>query len=582
MASRQDYEENRKLEKLEHALREPLIYVNLRHKLCERTEDGEDWHVVREVDDVHLLINRITGDRIRILAEELSDLDEELRAEFFALAETAERHIVEWTLHEKQLAMVRDVDHRVIFASGGQRAGKTRVMAMWCARQWFLKGGPAVTALWVSPELEMTTFAVEYLVTGQDDLEPLLPRALIAYYPPDYHVKKNYIRFVDGTKLQLKHASETRRGGNLKGRGPRWICVDEACEIRARATWRVIRGRLNKRGGEINQCFLASTPMPGHWAHEEIVMLVDAGVRPTFTYVHADMRDNVFIPLSEVFAAIEEAGGEDDPICQREVFGMWVSSGPLLWYHFNSKRNIKEFQTLDELGLVDVTRFAVDMVFGEKASCRRDLMGGQDFNLDPCTTVIFKWGVPKDPDGRPPRDAKDPAKWVIVVVDEFVTRNQGTEMHGHLLAAKYPNLGISCDPDGAQFKGKREPGTYESKSESMDLEAAGHTVKAAHFSADGFAYHLPQIDSITVGNKLLRGDGKTPRAYVHSRCKELSKSLLTQQATPRGTKNVQPHAASDRLASASDAWRYGYWPVERGMARQRRPKKRPRRPSPYD
>lgn len=538
-----------------------FLYITLTWQVYGRSEDGERPRHIREVRDIHVLINRRTGRRIAVRNE---DWYPKRWEKYLQLA----KHIpLEYSITEKQLPLVLDEEHRVIFASGGQRGGKTEASALWSVRQWALKGGAGVTAFWIAPEQQLTQIVVEKLVTGEDDRPPLLPPGLITYYPKTPWSKPQHLVWVDGTRQLLAHASERGLGKNIKGRGPRWINVDEACEIKPIEPWRIIRGRVNQRGGHKGQIFLSSTPVAGHWAHSEIVLAVDAGNKPTYTYDHLSMVDNPWIPLSEVDEAIADAGGPEDPVCQREVFGLWRPDGTALWYAFDALKHVRHFRTLEDLGLVDRTATMVHRYF-PNSTVERDHCAGQDFNRNPMTTEVVKVGIPKalldQCKSRDELRAVDvPENYCFVVVGEVVTQNIGVKMHGHaILEHGWGALPIACDPSGAQpghrIDGKR--GDKESTTDAQDLTLAGHDVRACHRSFSGEPYAPPQLDSLKLVHKLMSEErAGIPRWVQHAKCRALFQSMTQQQATARGGIYKPPSTKHDKLSSATDAARYAAW-----------------------
>jgi hypothetical protein len=264
------------------------------------------------------------------------------------------------------------------------------------------------------------------------------------------------------------------------------------------------------------------------------------------------MADNPWVPNSEVQEAIDDAGGPEDPVCQREVFGLFVPDGQVLWYAFKAEEHIRPFQSLADLGLVDKTPDVV-LRHWDRTRVSPDFAAGQDFNLWPMSTLIGKVGLPK---GMP----DTPENYWLVCWDEVITKNAGSEMHGHmLLQRKYLPLPIACDPSGAQLghrlDGKR--GVNESSTEAEDLAKAGHDVRACHYSHRGEPVSPPQIDSLKLVHKLMSHG----RFVAHTRCRELFKSLTQQQATARGSIYKKPGSSSDKMSSITDAMRYLAWMV---------------------
>jgi len=546
MGSRPEYEEARLIESLRHALRAPLMYVTLDFRVERRSEDKESVELDRVVRDLRLLVNRLTGERILFTAEE-ADADLDL-AELVA-SDECDVVPVEFTVHEKQLRLVLDLEHRVIGAFGGAGGGKTHVNAMWVFRQWMVKGGAGARGWWVSPSREQTSIGVDKLFRGEDELPPIFPPELVIQYPEKITETDQNAYLVDGSRIQFRNASSNSKGGKLKGFGVRFIAIDEVCEIRDVAQWRIIRDRVGRGvGGHQGQVFMSSTPMPGHWAYTEVVLRVDAGKKKGYTYDHLSKPDNVWIPWSEIEDSIRDAGGPDDPICRREVFGEWIFAGARLWHRFDTKKHVQE-GTPDQLGWRVVNRSVAGEHWpGLKYDATRGL-GGQDFNMYPMTTVIAQICVPKG--------EKDVGtNRIVYFTREVVTKNEGTALHGLRLSAEgFHELPIVCDPSGDQPGHRLQMHLDQSAHEADDLREAGHAVIPAEFNDEGVAVMPPQISSIRVVHELmLKG-----RFAVSASCTTLVQALSTQTATPRGTIDKKPGTASDRISSPTDAMRYLLW-----------------------
>src|SRR3990167_5602524 len=331
MASQYDLALRQQVAEFWSRIRAPLLYVTLTHQVCERDADKVGWHVAREVPDLHVIFHRTTGQRILLRESEIADCDPEWVADFRALAARAKHIPIVHTVTVETLDFIKDESHRLNAAFGGQRGMKTESVAQACVRQWLIKGGAGVEALWVAPDLKRTQFAVNKLCRGEAGPPPLVPAELVLYYPDKHTVRDQFIRFLDGTRLHLLHAGDSKKGGNIKGFGPRWICLDEICEFRSLAIWRVIRGRVNERDGFKGQIFGASTPIEGHWAYTQIVLPIDSELQPNWRYINLSQFLNVFIPLREAEEALADAGGPDDPFAQREVLGLWSFAGSKLW-----------------------------------------------------------------------------------------------------------------------------------------------------------------------------------------------------------------------------------------------------------
>ena len=552
MASRQDYEDNRKIEELKRRGERPrLIYVSLTWEVYERDEEDRP-RKAETINDLHVLIDRVTGQRLIV-----DDRDLDGDATFITLARHAEAVPLVYSITRKQLAAVINEHHRVIAAFGGEGGGKTQALGLWMVRTWLRVGGAQVRLWWVAPAIEQTRICVEKLITGEDQRPPLIPPELVTSYPANQRSNDQSIRLIDGTKIELRYASGQRAGGNLKGRRPRAIGIDEACELKHVRLWKLIRGRVTRArhfdaDTATAQIFLSSTPEEGHWAEREIVVRVDAGEDTEATYTHLTQWDNPWIPIADINAAIEAKGGLDDPQVKRDLLGQWASSTDRAFYRFSVRRSCRDFDDLEALGLDDVTAAVVRERWPRlPEQVIHTAAGGQDFNLSPCVTIVAKFGVPK---GRPYSSEGD---LVVVVVGEYTTQLEGYEQHGWGLRKAWGALPISCDATGAQTGAMHDLRGAEAATHARRLARAGHSVQPCAYSRNGEPFNPSVPDSLEQVNEIAGAtiDG-IPRMIVHRRCRRLLDGLQLAKSTPDRRFAKRSGDAQDKLTAAPDGLRY--------------------------
>ena len=121
----------------------------------------------------------------------------------------------------------------------------------------------------------------------------------------------------------------------------------------------------------------------------------------------------------------------------------------------------------------------------------------------------------------------------------------------------YPSQFYSGDPTAARHSPKTSLSetwgrlSLDTRAPEYKSGPTGPTVR----------HPLPRYDSFTLLHRLIR-EG---RLHVSQRCEALVESFLEQQDSGDGVVAfVKSHTKSDRLASSSDALRYGCWAIFHG------------------
>lgn len=568
MPSKHQWEDQNAVANLQAVFDSPvLLHVRTRILVHGRARKGDgpcpccgstEARIIEERPDIELLIDRVTGERK--LKSEIQDKDG-----FDDLAKVARLVDLPIRCHRHQLRLLLDGKHKILGALGGNRSGKTAVSVVWFVRQLLLKGGKGAVFWWVAPSRQQTMIGVAKLLLGEVSDRPQPPalpqdeegRPILAVsWPETPRSSDQRIILVDGTTIELHHASRPT-GDNLKGRSVRGILLDEACSVAHRANWGVLCSRLMDSGGQL---FFASTPKGGHWLKEETI---DA--QKTNKDIHVESlstRDNPWVSKEELKRTI--AVCRDANHVLREIDGQWIGDQGSLWIHFDMKRHTVDGASYNMTsGREDVTAAAIRAAFPgsnpySKALRAQNIefIGGQDFNVHPCCTIIAKvFGTPGKPE-----------TWGVYVLDEVLTYQSETWKHGNWLRGdkcrsgrvSYAGIPLACDSSGNYQDPTKVKGSGYNKSNAIDtLVQLGFDARPCRLSDKGYPQNpLLRGESIPLMHELMRED----RLIVHgSRCPELLKAITEQQVRPDGKPEKVSHTASDKLSGPIDALRYLCW-----------------------
>jgi hypothetical protein len=559
------------LSKLETLLRHKAIYIHRPLVIHERNSDQGrcgccDSPYAIEVErreHIDLIIDPRTSTRI-LLQHLHTDED---RAEFHRLAAAAKRYDLPRRVSRKQLEAM-ECQAKVLAIFGGVRAGKTSFIADHIFDDALLHGGAGTQLWWVAPTLEKTEIGIRKLIEGETigkgntrrEVAPLMPEEMIRYVPTSAKSERRYVQTVDGTKLHLKYAGKD--GGNLKGDPPQGAVLDEGCEVDKRSNYGELVRRLMESDGRL---LIATTPVAGHWLKDEVydrgVPVSDWQPGDHVAWTHITCLDNPWVSermIQETIATMNDAQE-----IRREIYGEWVGSGPLLWRHFDESAHIAAgdtgFRTPDDLGLIDVTRDAVDLFFMGQA-CDRYL--GQDFNLHPMCSVEIQVAV----------HPLDPLKTPIVLIPDEVVEKVGTiyEHLDNLDRRGYSGAGISCDATGAQFNSYRLNHGIQDKNstQALEMRRRGYLCQPCRISAGGSPANPSQLEKVAPLHRLMMeriklSDGTLyPRILFAQRAHKTLISLRTQESDSRGNPMKEPNTLSDRISGPTDALCYGVYPLQ--------------------
>lgn len=516
------------------------------------------------IEHLDVLIDPVTGIRRvlqRVKPEHVDD--------WHRLAAKARKVTLPHLISRAQLA-VMNCGAKVIAIFGGIRAGKTTHIANTILSAAVHEGGEGSAVWWVSPTQAKTRIGLDKLGRGEvigkgrarRRAKPLIPEELLHYVPTSPKSDNAFVELVDGGRIHFKFASKD--GGNLKGEAPILAILDEGCEVKEKQNYSELNRRLTEGDGQL---LISTTPVAGHWLKEEVY---DVGVRvedwkpgDLVAWTHITAFDNPWFGIPFIEKEIErcrKTGGEQE--VRREIYGEWVSSGPLLWRHFDESDHIliePSYRVPADLGLVDITAEATESLFlGQKVS--RYL--GQDFNLWPMAACEIQ--VAYHPD--------DPEKTPIVIVPDEVVNKVGT-IYDHMDALKrrgYAGAGVSCDATGAQENSYRlnHGITDKNSTQALEMRRKGFVCEPCRIGSSGSPSNPSQINKVSPLHRLmmerieLPGGKRYARFLIHDRCQKTLVSLRTQESDSRGNPKKESNTASDRASGPTDALCYGLFPIE--------------------
>lgn len=533
-------------------------------KTCPCGCNSKRAELKQEMPHLDVLIDRVSGVRRKRTAKNAKRFD--------ALAATAERIDMPLRVYDEQLPVVLDRQHKVIGVFGGNRSGKSQCAAEWLVDYIVDTGGKGVKFWWVAPRREDTYIAVEKLVTGEVNdrhARPLLPPQLVRYYPKTEASKPQAIVLVDGTIIYLKYAG--RKGDNLKGKTCKAIVLDEGAAVAHEINWTILLNRTMDSGGQV---LTATTPVAGHWLKalaDEAPGYEDLPIDP----LEAAKVNRVSVTLScqrnpwqdplEVERMIDALGGPDDPKVKREILGLWVPEGTMLWRHWSPDKHMLEGipREPDEYGFHNITPVAMRRIFDD--GVRTDMVGGWDCNDHPQSLIVAYIVCPHN------ADQGNPANWHLFVSDEVVAKASIYEFSKWLgyKAARIRNLkpewlhGLGIVGDANTCMPNTRVNRLRESADADVLRESGF-----HVYPPAWRDNKPANPSIRDRINMLHQLMFERRLHVHGRCRKLIEAIEGQVADHRGLPVKESATASDRLSGPADALGYlvyaVFWSSQQG------------------
>lgn len=539
-----------------------------------------------------IIINRRTGRRITAEAA-----GPELWADLVAAAERCDVPLrcaaahVEMLLHDGP-------EH--VFASGGNRAGKTTLGLVWFALQIIRRGGKARRFWLVGPTEEKSYRLLEKLCRptpagNGGTVAPVLPAALIERMPDSHRASDLRTRLFDGTIIDLRSFNNDPTAGRAKSDPIIAGLVDEAAHLPTDAWMSALRGRCVDFAGRL---WLASTAKPASILKELVDKIKEWASLPAedprrvsrahegsaWIFSMMPMIANPWVPL----ANIEEAMRTLDmstPENRRDFLGEWCASTGLCWPNFTEERHIMrhEARRVRDLsarvlasvgagGHKDITPMVARGLFGRTNPHVRmarasnfEWIIGQDVNLNPMSSALLQITAPAD-------TVEDRDSWHYWILDTVSTPTSNSLAHAERLVSI--ELARSLDPDGNGSPLRGCGVIVDATAIGRDPTARLHgqsgsvveTFWRAGLDARAPAYRVtpgkpghhnpPQLARFTLMHRLIN-EG---RLHVFSRAGELLNAFAMQEATDGGIIPLDGRSGRwDKIMGPMDAASYAVY-----------------------
>lgn len=405
-------------------------------------------------------------------AAEVVDASDEIREAFRAPKNTL-------FLHKKQMEVYRSsARFKVVVA--GRRWGKTQL-----AKVSLIKFARRKRRLvwYVAPSYRM----------AKQIMWPELVEAIPRSWVRKYNETILTITLVNGTRIELKGADNP---DSLRGVGIHYLVMDEVQDIDPDAWVKVLRPTLASTGGH---ALFIGTPKAYNflfqlWAlgQKEEARSWESWQFPTIT--------SPFIPLEEIDAARNDM---DDKSFKQEFEASFETMSGRVYYPFDRKVHVKPLAFSPTL----------------------PIWVGQDFNVDPMSSVIFQL-------------QRNGELWAV---DEIHLPSSNTNELCDELERRYwryrDQIVIYPDPAGA-YRG------HQRGESDLDI-----------FRERGFKKqkyrrkHPPVADRVNAVNRMLMTASGATRLYIDPRCKKFIEALEQTLYLP-GCREVDKSQGIEHMADA--------------------------------
>lgn len=383
-------------------------------------------------------------------------------------------------LHPKQMEVYRGTTRfKVVVA--GRRWGKTQL-----AKVSLIKfARKARRLIWyVAPSYRMAKQIM------WPELVDSIPRKWVRKYNETILT----ITLVNGTKIELKGADNP---DSLRGVGIHYLVMDEVQDIDPEAWTKVLRPTLVSTGGH---ALFIGTPKAYNFLYElwklgqdEKKLAWASWQFPTIT--------SPFIPPEEIEAARSDM---DEKSFKQEFEASFETMSGRVYYPFDRMTHVKPLA------------FNADL----------PIWIGQDFNIDPMSSVIF----------QPQRSGE------LWAVDEICLMSSNTEEVADEVERKYWRFAdqITFYPDPA--------GAYRSHTRG---ESDIYILREKGFRKHKYRRkHPPVADRVNAVNRMLKtADGRIS-LYIDPRCKKLIEAFEQTLYVP-GSREVDKKAGVEHAADAA-------------------------------
>lgn len=554
-----------------------------------------DAMIVQELPAGDIVIDLRTGDRITA-ADVPADLWREL-------CELAERHDLEVRCAVSTLPLLLDETGRHIFASGGNRAGKTYLGLYWLALRWLRHGGRE-RRFWLVASTDAKAFRlVEKLFRGTGESPAILPAVLIDRCPDTHRASNLQTRLVDGSLLDLRSFSNDPGAERLKSDSIVAALVDEAAHLPTPDSLTALRGRCVDAAGRL---WLASTPRPSSFLRADVVDKAleyerlpaederkASGRHEGAVWLLAalPMVSNPWLPLANIerdMSTLDMSRPEN----QRDFAGAWIANEGLYWDgKFDPERHTFAHDDRD-LAAWSPTFLASAGAGGHvpiTGAVRRRLCAHPSRNPHHATIKATndRWLVGQDLNFRmesvlvqvsaPADQRNDPDAWHVWVQDCVTSVRSNSDLHAERLVS--PELSRVFDPRGSS---RALDGALVIIDATAITAVDPHQRKhhQAGTVVDTFARHNLEVRApmyrLDSGNKykkvipereatftVLRRLLDENRLHVASRCGPLLEAFATQLSEPNGHCPLDSRRGKwDERMGPVDALRYLLYAVQ--------------------
>lgn len=554
--------------RLLHIVRPALVHDRARKEghecgCCGSTEAK----IVKQVPHIEMLLDRWKGTRKFKTVANADSFDKVANGPSVKLIYMPLRcSVAQWAfIKDMRHCLRRGKFRKVLALFGGNRGGKTVTVVEIETDMILVKGGRGKQFWNVAPTGEKSLIACRKLCEGEHDavkLPPILHPDLIRDYPrTEMQIRYKPASLIDGSKIYFKHAHG--EGGNLKGDPAQGIFVDEGCEIRSIKNWHIM---LNRTMGTKGCLFLSTTPVAGHWLKNEVhtpsASLAEATDSDIIVSDSLTCKENPWYSEEQIAETIEALS--DPRLIDREVHGLWVPMGNVLWEYWNAKAMARKgWRTCEDLGYINITE-KLARPYWRKHEGEITSVGGLDYNRFPMSLIEIQIGVHEDCE-----DPDNPKNWHVFALNEIV-ENGGTQHLCEIIndgsAAKglglhsdhYKKFPIAADTTGNQANPPSGHGDATKLASSLAsyMESQGLEVIPCNKSRKGRPENPGQIDRLQLLHTIMyegrfHANPATTKALIHS--------FESQECLPDGRIDKAAGDKRDKLSGPTDGLTYGIW-----------------------
>lgn len=335
------------------------------------------------------------------------------------------------------------------------------------------------------------------------DLVEAIPSRLIA--------KKNEtkleIRLVNGSVIQLKGAD---KADTLRGRGIHFVVLDEYQDFKA-GTWEevIYPTLIDTRGSAL----IIGTPKSFNGLYSLYMKGQDPAHKAEWASWQFPTISSPFIPAAEIEAARRNL---TEKSFKQEFEASFESMTGRIYYNFDRKVHVKELPPIDPI---------------------KPIFVGQDFNVDPMTSVIFQlWEDPKFP-------KRSLDRYVIHVKDEINLRSSNVVEVCDELERRYwrwikaGRLALYPDPAGRN----RNQGRGETNFQIFRERGINNVYARLK--------HPAREDRYNAVNLMLQSAEGRVRMFVDPKCKTLIESF-EKTIYKAGTSDVDKNGDVEHITDA--------------------------------